>query len=57
MLICKFASERSAPARIQSYLTYLTEIEQKHGSDSQARQLVEKLRVEAQSWLGKRELA
>jgi hypothetical protein len=56
MLICKFASERSAPARIQSFLTYLQEIEQKHGTDAQARMVVEKLRLEAQSWMGKHQV-
>ena len=51
MLICKFASERSAPTRIQNYVSYLRQVEAKCGSDPQVRQLVEALRQEAQSWM------
>lgn len=51
MLFCKFASPRSTPGRIQRWVEYLTDLEQRNAEDPNAVQTLRNLRYEAFSWL------
>ena len=50
MLICKFASHRSRPEKIQGWISYLEELSEKHESDSEARRTLDHLLDEARGW-------
>ena len=55
MLICKFASQSSRPEKIRDWISYLEQLNERHGSDSEARRTLERLLDEARSW--EREIA
>lgn len=55
MLICKFASQSSRPEKIRDWISYLEQLSTRHGSDSEARQMLQRLLDEARSW--EREIA
>ena len=50
MLICKFASDSSSPARIDSYVEYLRSMERQKETDAKTREVIAQLLDEAQQW-------
>lgn len=51
VLICKFASARSRPDKIQRWIAYLDEVETRAQARSADPELVHRLRSEAERWL------
>lgn len=50
MLLCTFASPRSAPDQIQRWIAYLEKLRERHQEDPEAVRLVEALLERARSW-------
>jgi hypothetical protein len=53
LLICKFASPRSKPEKIQRWIAYLDRVQERALPDASQLELVHQLRSEARSWLVK----
>jgi hypothetical protein len=52
-LICKFASVRSRPEKIERWINYLEELEKSH-ADPQQHESIMRLKSQALSWLAAR---
>lgn len=56
-LICQFASSRSKPDRIRSWIDYLQRVAQEHPDEGAFQDMVESLLKRAETWLPESEPA